>query len=290
MAGEKVMKGQILDFAVQMKKLVNNKEHSDIKFLIGPNRKPIYAHRVILSARCAVFKAMFADQAQRGSSGDRDVPFVLSDMSPEVFLALMEFLYTNCVTLTPKIAIDMLATSLEYGLDELRRLSSEYLVENLSVQNAPECLQAAVTYNQDELREHIIVFIDEHTDNVFKSKGFQELSEDAMVELLGSDGLQMDELDIFNFVKDWATVNAVVLNKPVSEVARKVIPRVRLALMASSEIEEIEKDNRKDNLVPVESFNNAWKFHAMKKCEAENPLQRKRAGTMNREHHTFLGH
>lgn len=27
MASEKVMKGQILDFAVQMKKLVNNKEH-----------------------------------------------------------------------------------------------------------------------------------------------------------------------------------------------------------------------------------------------------------------------
>ncbi|XP_060070404.1 BTB/POZ domain-containing protein 19-like [Ylistrum balloti] len=290
MAGERIMKGHILDFAIQMKKLVNNKEHSDIKFLIGPNRKPIYAHRAILSARCAIFKAMFADQAQRGSSGDKDVPCVLSDMSPDVFLAMLEFLYTNCVTLTPKIGIDILATSIEYGLDELRRLASEYLVENLSVQNATECLQAAVTYGQDVLRNDTIVFIDEHTENVFKSKGFQELSEDALVELLGSDGLQLDELDILNYVKEWATVNAVVLNKSVSEVARRVIPRIRLALLASSEIEELEKDNKKDHLIPVECFNNSWKFHAMKKAEADNPLQKKRAGTMNREHHSYLAH
>lgn len=290
MASEKVMKGQILDFAVQMKKLVNNKEHSDIKFLIGPNRKPIYAHRAVLSARCAVFKAMFADQSQRGSSGDRDVPFVLSDMSPEVFLAMLEFLYTNCVTLTPKIAIDILATALEYGLDELRRLASEYLVENLSIQNAPECLQAAVTYCQEELRDHTLAFIDEHTESVFKSKGFQELSEDAMVELLTSDGLQLDEMDIFMFVKDWATVNAVVLNRSVGEVVRKVVPQVRMALLSSSEIEEMEKDNKKETLVPVECFNNAWKFHAMKKSDPENPLHRRRAGTMNREHHSFLAH
>lgn len=78
--------------------------YSDIKFLIGPNRKPIYAHRCILSTRCAVFKAMFNDQAQKGEGAQNaNVPFVLTDISPEIFTAMMEFIYTNCVTLTPKI-------------------------------------------------------------------------------------------------------------------------------------------------------------------------------------------
>lgn len=76
---------------------------SDIKFLIGPNRKPIYGHRCILANRCAVFRAMFQDQAQRAGQVDKDIPFVLADMTPDIFLAMMEFVYTNCVTLTPKV-------------------------------------------------------------------------------------------------------------------------------------------------------------------------------------------
>ena len=76
---------------------------SDIKFLIGQNRKAVYAHRCILASRCAVFKAMFADVSQRNGTAEKDVPLILSDMSPDIFLAMLEFIYTNCVALTPKI-------------------------------------------------------------------------------------------------------------------------------------------------------------------------------------------
>ena len=80
---------------------------SDVKFIIGPNRKAVYAHRCILASRCAVFKATFADQSQKSTTADKDTPFVLSDMTPEIFLAMLEFIYTNTVTLTPKIVSDL---------------------------------------------------------------------------------------------------------------------------------------------------------------------------------------
>jgi len=76
---------------------------SDVKFLIGQSRKAVYAHRCILSSRCAVFKATFAEQSQKNGTIDKDTPFVLSDMSADIFVAMLEFIYTNCVTLTPKI-------------------------------------------------------------------------------------------------------------------------------------------------------------------------------------------
>ena len=44
---------------------------------------------------------------------------------------------------------------------------------------------------------------------VFKSQGFHELSEDALVFILQSDKLQMDEIDVLTYVKQWANVNAV---------------------------------------------------------------------------------
>ena len=75
---------------------------SDIRFVIGSNRKTIYAHRCILAARCEVFRVMFSEQAATKGKDGGDVPFVMSDIQPEVFLPMLEYIYTNCVTLTPK--------------------------------------------------------------------------------------------------------------------------------------------------------------------------------------------
>lgn len=288
MANEKMMKGDVLEFASNMKKLVNNKDHSDIKFLIGQNRKAVYAHRCILASRCAVFKAMFADVSQRNGTAEKDVPLILSDMSPDIFLAMLEFIYTNCVALTPKIAIEVLATAMEYGLDDLRRLCVEYLEENLSVQNACDCMQAAVTYSQDDLKEKTLIYIEQHTESVFKSKAFQELSEDALAEVLKNSGLNMDESEIIKYIKEWAAVNSVVLAKPVAEVARNVIVWVRLPILSPDELEKLEKDNKKDNIIPVESFNSAWRFHALNQPDPNNQLSCKRAGTQPRGHHKNL--
>jgi len=45
-----------------------------------------------------------------------------------------------------------------------------------------------------------------------------------------------------------------VLEKPVSEVAKKVIPKIRFALFSPEELEKIEKENKKDNLIPVSNL------------------------------------
>lgn len=44
------------------------------------------------------------------------------------------------------------------------QLAAEYLVENLSVHNACECLQVAVTYSNVELLGATLRFIEEHTE------------------------------------------------------------------------------------------------------------------------------
>ena len=72
--------------------------------MIGTSRKAIFAHRCILSARCEVFRAMFTDPKHK----DREVPYILSDTPPEIFLAMLEYIYTNCVTLNGKIVFTLL--------------------------------------------------------------------------------------------------------------------------------------------------------------------------------------
>ena len=52
-------------------------------------------------------------------------------------------------------------------------------------------------------------FIEENTEDVFRTKGFHELSEEALALLLQSDKLMMDEVEILAAVREWATVNSV---------------------------------------------------------------------------------
>lgn len=53
---------------------------------------------------------------------------------------------------------------------------------------------------------------------MFKSQGFNELSEDALSFILLSDRLKMDEEDILGKVTEWATVNSVCKRAERGEV------------------------------------------------------------------------
>ena len=49
-----------------------------------------------------MFRAMFVDSDKTKESSS-EVPFVLRDTTPDIFLPLLEYIYTNCVTLNQKI-------------------------------------------------------------------------------------------------------------------------------------------------------------------------------------------
>jgi len=44
---------------------------------------------------------------------------------------------------------------------------------------------------------------------VFKTQGFTEVSDEALIYILKSNKLMMDEIDILKKVTEWGTVNAV---------------------------------------------------------------------------------
>lgn len=53
-----------------------------------------------LLRRCDVFDTMFHDNSVAIESND--VPYILSDVQPDSFLAVLEFVYTNCCSLSNK--------------------------------------------------------------------------------------------------------------------------------------------------------------------------------------------
>ncbi|XP_078264541.1 BTB/POZ domain-containing protein 19-like [Rhinoraja longicauda] len=281
--------GNLPSFAADMRKMINAPELSDVKFIVGKERRVVYAHRCILACRCEAFSAMFAQQPLSCDAKDADMPFVLSDVQPDIFLAVIEFLYTNCVMLSSKMAQDVLTSAVEYGLVDLQKLCVDYISSTLTVESACEALQAAVTYRQTNMEDKCLAFIQSHTKSIVKTQGFHELSDPALLVILQSDLLTIDEPDLINFVREWVHVNSVVLDKSIPAIANGVVHELRLFLLTPDELTSLEAENEKDNLIPVDKIAEVWKFHALKKPSGiDVHLLRRRKGTRPRDHHKYL--
>lgn len=78
--------------------LVDDRETGDVVFVVGDSETSIYAHRLILIARCVYFRIrkreLWSKMYSPGS------PFVVrkSGFKPDVFKEVIEFLYTGKVS------------------------------------------------------------------------------------------------------------------------------------------------------------------------------------------------
>ncbi|KAM8805868.1 BTBDJ protein, partial [Eudromia elegans] len=273
--------GEAAAFAAALRSLLDNPQFSDVTFVVGRERREVFAHRCVLACRCQAFQGLLSAAAPG--------PLVLGHVQPEVFLAVIEFLYTNCVTLNSHIALEVLTAAVEYGLQELCKLCVEFLKETLGVEQVCEALQAAVTYGQVDLQQHCLAFIEGSTAAVLRTRGFQELSDTVLARVLRSDRLAADELELVQAVRDWAHVSSAVLERPVPEVAALPVRELRLPLLAPGELAALESHNQRDLLIPAESIAAAWRCHALRRGSGVPArLCRPRRGTRPREHHRQL--
>ncbi|XP_039205557.1 BTB/POZ domain-containing protein 19 isoform X2 [Crotalus tigris] len=270
-------------FAASLKTLINNPQFSDVTFLVGKEKQKVFAHRCLLSTRCQVLHAMLSQPHET------QVPLMLNHIQPEVFLTVIEYLYTNGVTLNNLTALEVLTSSIEYGLNDLRKLCIEFIKDTLKVNQAGDAFQAAVAYGLLDLQTYCLAFIEKYTQEVIQTRGFLELSEQAMQIILQSDNLAIDEMKLIHAVREWAHVGSAVLDRTVPDMARPVVPQLRLALLSPRELTSLEEENKKDQMIPVESFAEVWKTHALwKRRGMPSSLCQRRRGTLPRVHHRHL--
>ena len=278
---EKILYGDPDAFAEEMSKMIDDEEWSDIKFLVGDERRVICSHRSMLAARCAVFRAMLSVPPSEGE--DPGTPLVLSDISPPIFLSVLEFIYTNSCKLSSEIVSEVLRAAIEFGLDGLRRICVQFMRENMSVDTVCEYIQAALLYEQVDLQGECLGYIEERTEDVFKTNAFREISDEALSFILQSDLLNIDEVEVLSRVKEWAGVNAVASSKSLGDTVEKVIGHVRFPLLDQEYLTLVEKENEVKRYIPVSLISSAWRYHARKEVDSNNPQLCPRRGTVPRE-------
>ncbi|XP_074236808.1 BTB/POZ domain-containing protein 19 isoform X4 [Saimiri boliviensis] len=301
-----VVHGKAEPFSAALRSLVNNPRYSDVRFVVGQEQQEIFAHRCLLACRCNFFQRLLGTETGPGMPS----PVVLSTVPTEAFLAVLEFLYTNSVKLHrhsvpvsfPLPLMGLLPTLFHThsGLERnvcphrekyvyLSQLCLQFVMKVLDVELVCEALQVAVTFGLGPLQEHCVAFIEAHSQEALRTRSFLELSAAALLLLLRSDKLCVDEAELVRAARSWARVGAAVLERSVAEVAAPVVKELRLALLAPVELSALEEQNRQEPLIPVEQIVEAWKCHALRRGdEARGTPCRRRKGTLPREHHRFL--
>ncbi|CAK4401331.1 unnamed protein product [Aphanomyces euteiches] len=129
------------DFA----KLLNNPARSDVKFIV--EGVPIYAHRCILMARCEPLEIML-DGPMRESSQNE---IVLPEQSYAVFLAMLEYIYTDRVSalengsLDVDFALDLISLADQFLMDNLKRNCEIAIQKSIDMSNFSAMLKVCIT-------------------------------------------------------------------------------------------------------------------------------------------------
>ncbi|KAK0180222.1 hypothetical protein PV327_005887 [Microctonus hyperodae] len=217
--------------------------------------------------------------AKRIGSTNNPTPVRMPHAHPETFRQFLHYVYTGKIMLQDSGIFEMLALAQELGVEELWRSCEEHVSATLSPGNACALLTAALDAQERILGgkgacssfiERCFTFIGDNAVDTVKTPAFYNLPKDALVKLISSDYLGLEEEDVWRAVLNWAKYQAGVTQPTqhwhdeeraqVCQHLAGVINHVRLLLIDSHVFaEEVEPTGA----VPIELSLERYRYAAV---------------------------
>eukprot|EP00171_Calliarthron_tuberculosum_P009693 IDg9693t1 len=156
-------------------RLLNNELFSDVRFIV--EGQTVYGHRAILYSRSDYFRTMFDAQMRESSALSIPIP----DVSHDVFLAVMEYLYMRKANVrNGQHAVELLKAADMFRLDGLRSYCVIKVEQAITVENVCDIAYIADTHNTESLKHFCVSFIIQNFKTVIYTDSWLHLmSEDA---------------------------------------------------------------------------------------------------------------
>jgi len=101
----------------------------------------------------------------------------------EIFLALLEYLYADRVTVNLEIAMELFQTADLFGVVRLKLICSRYMRQKMTVENDAVIFLEADTFNAQFLLEQALLFLLSYFEGVCRTEAFEEVAR-SNVELV----------------------------------------------------------------------------------------------------------
>ncbi|XP_006000619.1 RCC1 and BTB domain-containing protein 1 isoform X1 [Latimeria chalumnae] len=167
-----------LTVSESMKKEFDSPETSDLKFRV--DGKCIHVHKAVLKIRCEHFRTMF----QSYWNEDMKEVIEIDQFSYPVYRAFLQYLYTDCVDLSPEDAIGLLDLATSYCENRLKKLCQHIIKRGITVENAFSLLSAAVKYDAADLEEFCFKFCVCHLTEVTQTAAFWQMDGSLLKEFI----------------------------------------------------------------------------------------------------------
>jgi RCC1 and BTB domain-containing protein len=167
-----------------LKTLLNNPARSDVTFMV--EGRPIYAHRCVIMCRCDPLERMLEGPMRESSQKE----IVLHEQQYEVFMALLEYLYTDRVaaiqskTVKVEFALDLLSVADQFLVEKLKLLCENSIQKSIDVDNVAHMLSTADQRQAHGLRKKCFEYILRHFGKVIGTQAFSEISKPLLQEVL----------------------------------------------------------------------------------------------------------
>jgi N-acetylneuraminic acid mutarotase len=149
--------------------LLNNPLMSDIVLLV--DHQEIYAHKIML-LRCHYFRALFTCDMKESQEDQ----IRISNVQYPIFMALLEYLYTDHVNIPIENAMDIFVTADHFCVPRLKSICEKKMLESITVDNAATIFHAADLHAAALLKRKSLKFILTHFENVSKTPAFEEMA------------------------------------------------------------------------------------------------------------------
>lgn len=128
----------------------------DVQFCFGDSRR-IGGHMNIIAARSPVFAAMFQHKMIESTTGIVQI----EDFDVDVFKELLHFFYSGRISklLNEDLALTLLSAADKYGIEDLKNLCVNYILQIMTVNSVIKHLVCAHLHSADILKEAALDFI-----------------------------------------------------------------------------------------------------------------------------------
>ncbi|XP_048258722.1 BTB/POZ domain-containing protein 6-like isoform X2 [Haliotis rufescens] len=189
----------------------------DVKFKVGQSKRPVGAHKYVLSSRSDVFFTMFNGSVPQGA--DVDVP----DIEPGPFKTFLRYLYCDEVLIDSDNVLSVLYCCKKYNVQSLLTKCVDFVKQTMSVDNVCSLLEQAHFFDEQQLYQSCLSFIHQQGATVLQTDGFHELSRACVLDVISSDSLACQERIVFEAMLRWAEAECKRQSKHVQDSTMRVV-------------------------------------------------------------------
>ena len=175
--------GKILEDTNQARK---SGSYCDITLLVGEDKYPIQAHRLVLSCASNYFEVMFASNLKEASQTEIELP------RTEVFVmeSLIKFAYTGQLDITNQNIEQITRGADFFGMPKLLEKCVQYIIQRIDYNNCVEVLALADHLSKDNLKQPAKkYFIDNFEGISTKSLDIFALSTPLVLEIIADNSV-----------------------------------------------------------------------------------------------------